>query len=255
MRPYKLVTLLFLVSLLVIDYAYFMAGTSLWWIAGVLAVYVSLLVLGTIFIRWNFYIRSLNKSKNPKLVALTFDDGPAGQTSMILDILKAEGVEAAFFSIGKNAAAHPELVKRWDAEGHVVGNHSYDHGFNFDWKLSKNMAKELDQTNDTIRSLIGKMPKLFRPPYGVTNPNLAKAVKRTGMHSIGWSLRSFDTIAKDPKELLERILLKVQGGDIILLHDSVPVTKEILTGLIKGVRQKGYTFARVDKMLEIDAYA
>jgi peptidoglycan/xylan/chitin deacetylase (PgdA/CDA1 family) len=255
MRPYKLVTILFLISLLAVDYAYFMAGGSLGWIAGALGVYISLLVLGTIFIRWNFYIRSFNKSSNKKLVALTFDDGPAEQTAAILDVLKKEGVEAAFFSIGKNAAAHPELVKRWDAEGHVVGNHSYDHGFNFDWKLSKNMVKELEQTNNTIKSLIGKTPRLFRPPYGVTNPNLAKAVHRTNMHSIGWNIRSFDTTAKDPKELLERILLKVEGGDIILLHDSMLITKEILTGLINSVRQKGYTFARIDKMLEIDAYA
>jgi peptidoglycan/xylan/chitin deacetylase (PgdA/CDA1 family) len=254
MRPYKLVTILFLISLLAVDYAYFMAGASLGWIAGALGVYISLLVLGTIFIRWNFYIRSFNKSSNKKLVALTFDDGPAEQTAAILDVLKKEGVEAAFFSIGKNAAAHPELVKRWDTEGHVVGNHSYEHGFNFDWKLSKNMVKELGQTNDTIKSLIGKTPRLFRPPYGVTNPNLAKAVKRTNMHSIGWSIRSFDTRAKDPKELLERILLNVEGGDIILLHDSMLITKDILTALIKKVREKGYTFSRVDKMLEIDAY-
>lgn len=254
MRPYKLVTILFFVSILAIDYAYFMAGGQLEWVGMALLAYVSLLVLGTIFIRWNFYIRSFNKSDNKKLVALTFDDGPADQTTAILDVLKKEGVEAAFFSIGKNAAAHPELVKRWDAEGHVVGNHSYEHGFNFDWKLSKNIVKELEQTNETIQSLIGKKPKLFRPPYGVTNPNLAKAVTRTNMHSIGWSIRSFDTTAKDPKELLERILLKVEGGDIILLHDSVPLTTEILTSLIKKIREKGYTFSRVDKMLNIDAY-
>jgi peptidoglycan/xylan/chitin deacetylase (PgdA/CDA1 family) len=231
-----------------------MAGAQLEWIGMALLVYVSLLVLGTIFIRWNFYIRSFNKSDKKQLVALTFDDGPADQTAAILDVLKKEGVEAAFFSIGKNAATNPELVKRWDAEGHVVGNHSYEHGFNFDWKLSKNMVKELEQTNEIIQSLIGKKPKLFRPPYGVTNPNLAKAVNRTNMHSIGWSIRSFDTTAKDPKELLERILLKVEGGDIILLHDSVPITTEILTNLIKKIREKGYTFSRVDKMLEIDAY-
>lgn len=255
MRPYRIVTFLFLLSLLVIDYAYFMHGASLWWLAGSIAIYINLLVLGTIFIRWNFYLVSLNKGKKKDLVALTFDDGPAEQTAMILDILKAEGVQAAFFSIGKNAAAHPELVKRWHEEGHLVGNHSYNHGFNFDWKLSRAMAKEMEQANDTIMSLIGKKPKLFRPPYGVTNPNLAKAVKRTGMQSVGWSLRSFDTAAKDPRELLERILLKVEGGDIILLHDSMPITREILTGLIKAVRQKGFTFARVDKMLDIDAYA
>lgn len=255
MRPYKLITILFVFSILAIDWAYFMLGGKLEWIGLALLVYIVLLVLGTIFIRWNFYIRSLNRSKDKKMVALTFDDGPAGQTAAILDVLKKEGIEATFFSIGKNAVAHPGLVKRWDAEGHIVGNHSYSHGFNFDWKRSKNMVKELEQTNNVIQSLIGKTPRLFRPPYGVTNPNLAKAVARTGMYSIGWSIRSFDTMAKDPKELLERILLKLEGGDIILLHDSVAITTEILTSLIKRVREKGYTFARIDKMLEIDAYA
>lgn len=255
MRPYRLITILFILAIVAVDINYLFAGGELMWLGIVPLVYISVLVLGTIFIRWNFYIRSFNKSRDKNLIALTFDDGPADRTAAILDVLKKESVQAAFFSIGKNAAAHPELVKRWDAEGHVVGNHSYDHGFNFDWKRTRNMVKEIEQTNETIKGLIGKKPKLFRPPYGVTNPNLARAVTRTNMHSIGWSIRSFDTMAKDPKELLERILLKVEGGDIILLHDSVPITAQILTSLIKGVREKGYTFARVDKMLEIDAYA
>jgi peptidoglycan/xylan/chitin deacetylase (PgdA/CDA1 family) len=255
MRPYKLVSILFLVSILAVDYAYFMHGASFWWLAGVIGVYINLLVLGTIFIQWNFYIPSLNKGNKKQLVALSFDDGPAQETAAILDVLKAEGVEAAFFSIGKNAVAQPALVKRWDEEGHAVGNHSYHHGFNFDWKSAKAMAVEMEETNTAIKNIIGRTPKLFRPPYGVTNPNLAKAVKRTGMHSIGWSVRSFDTAAKDPQELLERILLKVEGGDIILLHDSMPITREILTSLIRRLREKGFTFARLDKMLEIDAYA
>ena len=255
MRPYKYISILFLFAILVVDYAYFMYGVSFWWLLAVILVYVNLLVLGTIFIRWNFYIPSLNRSDKKQLVTLSFDDGPARETAAILDILKAEGVQAIFFSIGKNAVAHPELVKRWDEEGHIVGNHSYHHGFNFDWKFSKAMAREMEETNATINSIIGKTPKLFRPPYGVTNPNLARAVKRTGMHSIGWSVRSFDTNARDSQELLERILLKVEGGDIILLHDSMPITREILTSLIRRLREKGFTFARLDEMLEIDAYA
>jgi peptidoglycan-N-acetylglucosamine deacetylase len=117
------------------------------------------------------------------------------------------------------------------------------------------MLAEMNRTNDLIESITGKRPKLFRPPYGVTNPNVAKAVRLSGMHSIGWSIRSFDTTAKDPEALLQRILSQLTGGDIILLHDSMPITCKILTELIIRARQKGFTFVRVDKMLGLDAYA
>lgn len=217
-------------------------------------VYVHILVLGAIFIQWNFYTKSFNKGKNKQLIALTFDDGPASETARILDVLKVQGVQATFFSIGKRAESNIEMVKRWDAEGHLVGNHSFSHGFNFDWLPSSKMSAEIEKTNEVIRRSIGKTPKLFRPPYGVTNPNLAKAIRRTGMYSIGWNVRSFDTKAKDPQALLNSILTKLRGGDIILLHDSMPVTADILTDLIVQARQKGYTFAPLDKLLDITPY-
>lgn len=255
MRPYKISSLLFVILLIIFDAAYFFAGASVWWILVVFIVYIHSLVLGAIYIRWNFYIRSFNKSNKKNLIALTFDDGPGRETIAILDILKAQAVPATFFSIGKNAAAHPEMVMRWHDEGHAIGNHSYNHGFNFDWQSSTTMAREMEDTNNVIRKITGRNPLLFRPPYGVTNPNLARAVKKTGMHSVGWNVRSFDTTAKDPQQLLDRILNRLRGGDIILLHDSMPVTREILTELIVRARQKGFTFARVDQMLDIEAYA
>ncbi|MBS1586815.1 MAG: polysaccharide deacetylase family protein [Bacteroidetes bacterium] len=255
MRPYKLSSILFVILLITFDAAYFFAGASVWWVVILFVVYIHSLVLGAIYIQWNFYIKSFNKSTNQGLIALTFDDGPGTETAAILDILKAQSVPATFFSIGKNVAAHPELVKRWYDEGHTIGNHSFNHGFNFDWQSSKAMARELQETNDAIKRITGKSPVLFRPPYGVTNPNLARAVKKTGMYSIGWNVRSFDTTAKDPKQLLDRILNRLQGGDIILLHDSMPITREILTELIVRARQKGFTFARVDQMFDIEAYA
>ena len=75
------------------------------------------------------------------------------------------------------------------------------------------------------------------------------------MVSIGWNIRSFDTTAKDPQQLLQRILGKLQGGDVILLHDSMEITHQILTQLIHQARQKGFTFVRLDQLLQIDAYA
>lgn len=255
MRPYQIVHLLAATAAIGIGTLAYFHYLSWWWLVLPLFLHQALLILGAIYIGWNFYLVSMHKADAVQAVALTFDDGPATETTAILDILKAEHVEAAFFCIGKHAQAHPELVKRWHEDGHVVGNHSFFHGFHFDWQSSRKMAQELEQTNEVIFKTLGKTPLLFRPPYGVTNPNLARAVRATGMCSIGWSLRSFDTKARDKDELLNRILGRLKGGDIILLHDSVSLTREILTDLIHGARQKGYTFVRVDKMLGIEAYA
>lgn len=255
MSRFRYTSIAFVLLLIAFDIAYFGGVVEWWWAIVLLVIYLHLLVLGAIYIRWNFYLHSFNSGKNEKYIALTFDDGPADETNTILDILKELDVKAAFFSIGKNAEKFPALVKRWDEEGHLVGNHSYAHGFNFDWQSSDKMAMEIDRTNQAIQAVINKKPLLFRPPYGVTNPNLARAVKRTGMHSVGWSVRSFDTSAKNADQLLTRVLSKLKGGDIILLHDSMAVTRTILTDLIIKAREKGFTFVRVDKMLELDAYA
>lgn len=188
------------------------------------------------------------------MVALTFDDGPSIETSRILDILKREKVEAAFFCIGKNVQSQPELIKRWEEENHLIGNHSYNHGFHFDWKSAVAMREEIEKTNKTIENITGKKPRLFRPPYGVTNPNLAKAIKSSQMHSIGWSVRSYDTTARDPEKLLARILKQTNSGDVILLHDSMKITADILTDLIAAIRSKGFSFARVDKLFDLQPY-
>ncbi len=255
MRPFTLANIIFVLCLLGIDVLYLSGAVDWWWLLIPVVIYIHLLVFGAIYIQWNFYVKSYNKGVQSKQVALTFDDGPAQYTSVILDVLKKEGVQAAFFSIGKNAVANPEMVKRWHADGHLIGNHSYDHGFNFDWKTSKAMQEEINKTNNAIMQIAGVTPKLFRPPYGVTNPNLAKAITRSGMYSIGWNVRSFDTTAKNKADLESRILKRLKGGDIVLLHDSQQITAEILTDLIRKAREKGFTFVRVDKLLDLKPYA
>lgn len=255
MRPFILANIILVLCLLGIDVLYLSGAIDWWWLLILVVIYIHLLVFGAIYIQWNFYVKSYNKGVQSKHVALTFDDGPATYTSVILDVLKKESVQAAFFSIGKNAVANPEMVKRWHTEGHLIGNHSYDHGFNFDWKTSKAMQEEINKTNNAIMQIAGVTPKLFRPPYGVTNPNLAKAITRSGMYSIGWNVRSFDTTAKNKADLEARILNRLKGGDIVLLHDSQQITAEILTDLIRKAREKGFTFVRVDKLLDLKPYA
>jgi peptidoglycan-N-acetylglucosamine deacetylase len=255
MRPQHIVQALVLIGICVFCALHGSAHLSWWWLVGFLLAYISLLVLGAIYIQWNFYLRSYNKGRNDKHIALTFDDGPSETSIAILDVLKEQGIPATFFVIGKNAAAHPDLLKRIDEEGHIIGNHSYDHGFNFDWKMASAMVEELQHTNDVVKQATGKTPNLFRPPYGVTNPNVARAVKRLKMASIGWSVRSYDTTAKDPDQLLKKIIGELKGGDIVLLHDTKAVTVQILKNLIVQAQQKGFTFVRVDTLLDIKAYA
>jgi peptidoglycan/xylan/chitin deacetylase (PgdA/CDA1 family) len=255
-RPFVFVRDAFLLSLFCLALLVWKEYLSWWWIPGLCGLYLGVLAIGATLIRLNFFISSLHHGdRNGRQVALTFDDGPAEHTAEILDVLRQQDVPAAFFSIGRRAAAAPEMVRRLAEEGHLIGNHSYDHSFHFDWQGRGAMLAEIEKTNGTIFQITGKRPRLFRPPYGVTNPELSHAVNLANMISVGWSLRSFDTNAKDAGRLLKRITKQVKGGDVILLHDSVSLTAGILTALIQSCREKGFTFVRLDKLLDIDAYA
>lgn len=239
----------------------FYTGYSYWWITVIILGYIFILFLGSVFVRWNFYLKSqltlpilqvkfekgqFNIIKNTKQIALTFDDGPGEYTERILDILKKEKVQASFFLIGNNIAGKEGLVKRMKAEGHIIGNHSYDHGRKFDWQSTQSMIQEIEQTNQEIEGITGERPRYFRPPYGVTNPNLAKAISATEMKSVAWNVRSFDTMAKSGEKLLKRILKLAKPNAIILLHDRCEITAKILPQLIFDLKAKGYELTLIN---------
>jgi peptidoglycan/xylan/chitin deacetylase (PgdA/CDA1 family) len=228
-----------------------------WWVYVLLFLaYSGLLVWGAMNVNSGFFMQVICKvTTEEKVVALTFDDGPQLQyTPEILDILKEHDVPAAFFCIGKNIADNGALLQRIDQEGHIAGNHSYSHHFWFDMFSARKMLAELQLTDDTIEKAIGKRPRLFRPPYGVTNPNLKKATKKGEYVSIGWNIRSLDTVVKESNELLQRITPFIKPGAVILLHDSMAVTVQTLPVLIDHIRKQGYRIERIDKLLNIPAY-
>ncbi|MGN6567550.1 MAG: polysaccharide deacetylase family protein, partial [Flavipsychrobacter sp.] len=128
MQPFSYTRIAFVIVFLALVLAQRYYGISVIWAILWLFLYISLLVLGAIYIRWNFFLKSYNKGGDNKTIALTFDDGPGAETSTILNILREQNVPAAFFNIGKNAVSNPDILKRMDVEGHVIGNHSYNHG-------------------------------------------------------------------------------------------------------------------------------
>jgi len=218
-------------------------------------IYLVLLVFGSIKINWNFYFKSIGHGKKDKPeIALTFDDGPDEHyTQNILDVLKKHNIAAAFFCVGQNIENNTSIFDQIIKDGHIVGNHSYSHSFLFDFFSPAKMVREINHTNQLIRKHTGKKARLFRPPYGVTNPFLCKALKKTRHISISWSLRSFDT-TKNMEDMMLHLKRKLKDGDIILFHDTSNVTSESLEEFIIYVKNEGKKIVGLDKLLKISAY-
>ena len=252
----RIFNILFIIIILLWIWAdrYFQIGSTAY--AWLLLIYVTVLFCGSYFIQLNFFLKSVNNIKtDKKCVALTFDDGPSGtQTAQILDILKANQAEAAFFCIGENIAGNEDILKRIPEEGHIIGNHSFSHHHFFDLFSSRKMLDELQKMSKACFEVTGLLPRFFRPPYGVTNPNLKKAILQAGFISVGWSIRSYDTVIKNEDRLSRKILTALKPGSILLLHDTSPATLAILPGLLKTIKERGYSIVRLDKMINLNPY-
>jgi len=232
-------------------------GDRFYFVFGLMGlVYLLNTIYGSYFVQANYFVDMLHHgSREQNKIALTFDDGPQpGFTSQVLDILKQKQVPALFFLIGQNIKSNEQDLLRMSNEGHIVGNHSYSHNYWFSLKRANDMLADIKRCDEEIERVIAKKPKLFRPPYGVTNPMVANSIKQGNYTGIGWSLRSYDTSAKDAQKLLTKILAKVKNGDVILLHEWGPHTIEILPALIDKSRKLGFEFVRADELLGVEAY-
>ncbi|MFZ1369022.1 MAG: polysaccharide deacetylase family protein [Ferruginibacter sp.] len=204
----------------------------------------------------NFFITIVCKAKTAnKEIAISFDDGPATLfTPGILQVLKNEHVKATFFCIGSRIAGNEAILKQVHADGHIIGNHSYSHHFWFDLYSAKKMQDDLALMDSEMEKVTGLKPKLFRPPYGVTNPNVKKAIITGGYIPVGWSVRSMDTVIKDEKKLLNRINAGIQPGAVFLFHDTCNITLKVLPEFIQEVKKRGYQVVPLDKLLDLQAY-
>jgi peptidoglycan/xylan/chitin deacetylase (PgdA/CDA1 family) len=217
--------------------------------------FIGLVVWGASFITSNFFIKAHCKGKtNEKVISITFDDGPNGTyTPLILEILKKHNIKATFFCIGKNISENIELATQIHNEGHVLGNHTYNHSYWFDLFPTGLVISEISKTSVAIKRIVGGWPNLFRPPYGVTTPNIARAVRSVSdLKIIGWSVRSLDT-KKTEVQILKRVA-KISPGDVILFHDTNQRTVNILEQYLQLVSEKGYQVVPLQELLDVGAY-
>ena len=199
------------------------------------------LVYASYYIGSGVYVKAICKPDAPGVV-LTFDDGVDEiQTPKVLDVLKKYEAKAIFFIIGEKAEKHPHLVQRIVAEGHKIGIHSYTHKPIFPILAYDNMHKEVWDTKEILEKITGETVDLFRPPFGVTNPNVGKVVEELNLRTIGWNIRSLDTnMSQDRLRVAERVSQKLTGRDIILLHDDRQGSEILLEALLKNIEKLGH---------------
>jgi len=185
-----------------------------------------------------------------KAVALTFDDGPhPAFTPRILAILKQYKINATFFVVGKMAKQYPNLVKAEAAAGNVVGNHTYDH-VNLTKIPYSRIAAEWEKGNAVIKSIIGVDPVFCRPPGGDYDKAVIQAAMAAGLTTVLWTDDPGDYASPGDKTIERRVLDRVENGGIILIHDGIQQTIDVLPQIIEHLQRRGFKFVTMTEMAQ-----
>ncbi|WP_185288760.1 polysaccharide deacetylase family protein [Chryseobacterium lactis] len=222
---------------------------SFWVYVACFMAFSAVVVWGSFAIELGYFVNSItHKRTKIKEVALTFDDGPTEFTPKFLDLLQKHQVKATFFCIGKQIEKYPETFQRIIAEGHTIGNHTLSHSNSTGFLSASKMMAEIENCDKVMKTMGNIETDLYRPPFGVTNPNIAKAIRRTNKISIGWNVRSLDTITDNEKKIYQRITKNLKKGNIILLHDTSEKTYRVLVDLLVFLEDKKYSTFTVDSI-------
>jgi peptidoglycan/xylan/chitin deacetylase (PgdA/CDA1 family) len=213
--------------------------------------------LGVSFPQWQMFGRSLCRVRTSrKVVALTFDDGPDPETTpKLLALLAERGVRATFFCVGERVARHPELARRLTAEGHLIGNHSYQHSHGTNVFSVARLRADLARAQEELRRVTGHTPEWFRPPMGLTNPRVFRVAGELRLKVAGYTARGLDKRPATADQIAARILRGLRPGAIILLHDGdVPVERllAVVTMFIDKIQASGYQCLRLDELLSYE---
>lgn len=193
--------------------------------------------------------------KTPKVLALTFDDGPDRRyTPQILNVLDQKGVKATFFITGVRADAAPDVLQRIQNSGHEIENHGYKH-LKMDVLTDAQIKQNLNEGTSAIQRITGIRPTYFRPPYGALDVAATQAIAQDGYKIVLWTIDSLDWRGLSAEQIKANVLPKVAPGEIILFHcaggegENLDGTVKVLPGLIDALRAQGYGFVTVRTLL------
>lgn len=181
-----------------------------------------------------------------KRIALTFDDGPHPRyTEKLLDGLKERGVHVTFFVTGANAEKYPEIVKRMQEEGHLIGNHTYHH-VQLTAANGEQFRNEIISTNEAIRGITGEDTEYIRPPYGSWNK---KYEEELDMFPVLWTVDPRDWCSDDAACIVRNTVEKIKDNDIILMHDQYKSSVTAALEIVDELQKEGYEFVTVEEIL------
>jgi len=199
-------------------------------------------------------VRALSAANvKPKLVALTYDDGPnPGATEEILKILAAEKVKATFFVQGINVEKYPELAKKIVDEGHQIGNHSHRHA-QYPKLSPPEMEEDIQQAQKVIKDATGVIPNWIRPPYGLVDSSVYSVIGKKDLKIAHWNVDPADWRKPGSSPIILRVIQNVGPGSIVLLHDgggdrsqTVAATRPI----VRWLKEQGYKLVTVEQLYQ-----
>ena len=156
----------------------------------------------------------------PKAIALTIDDGPSPvYTPQVLRLLARYRITATFSMIGIEAQAYPAVAREVAAAGHLIANHTWTH-LNLQWLAPALVTEQMSRAEDAIHAATGRVPDLFRAPYGAWSPFVLTQCARTGMTPLGWSVDPRDWSRPGVPSIVTNIMRNTHTGSIILEHDG-----------------------------------
>jgi polysaccharide deacetylase family sporulation protein PdaB len=189
-----------------------------------------------------------------KKVSISFDAAWGSElTSDILTILDEYDVKTTFFLVKFWIEKYPEETKLIAAKGHEIGNHSATHP-HMNTLSREEIYQELLETNRLIERLVGKTPRLFRPPFGEYNNSLITVVEELDMKTIQWSVDSLDWQDPSPGEIVDRVLELIEPGAIVLFHNNAQNTPSALRPILKHLREEGYQIVPISELIYWDDY-
>ena len=189
-----------------------------------------------------------------KLVALTFDDGPGPYTGKLLDAMKARDVRATFFVLGSRVEQYPDLIRRMEAEGHVLGNHSQSHK-NLKYLSAEQVRSDMEACADKLRALTGHAPAVMRCPGGNCNDTVLAYAKQAQIPVIRWSVDTRDWESRNVSKILATAFQSgpygIRDGAIVLMHDIYSTSVDAAIQIMDRLQQQGYTMVTVPELLQL----